>query len=369
MNRRDLMKTTALAGAALAARKVLAAPPPPRVTVPNGRTASWRLVDGTKVFHLVAEPVKHEFAPGLAIEAWGYNGGTPGPLIEATEGDRVRIYVTNKLPEPTTVHWHGMILPNGMDGVAGLTQPAIAPGQTFKYEFALKRAGTFLYHPHADEMTQIALGMVGMVVVHPRDEARPARDYALIAHEWKVPIGAARPDPLAMTDFNVLTFNSKCFPATEPLAVQTGDRVRIRLGNIGPMDHHPIHLHGHAFEVVETDGGPVPPSARVPGDDRARARRGDPRDRIHGDARRLAAALPHDPPRDEPDGPRRREPDRCRHARPRRAARARRPRLHDDGADRHGRDDADDPAAQQHLDGRRQGTVRGDRHGRDVHGS
>ncbi len=176
----------------------------------------------------------------------------------------MRIYVTNKLPEPTTVHWHGMIVPNGMDGVAGLTQPAIVPGQTFKYEFTLKRAGTFLYHPHADEMTQIALGMVGMIVVHPREPEPAARDFALLLHEWRVPIGAARPDPLAMTEFNVLTFNSKCFPATEPLAVQAGDRVRIRLANIGPMDHHPIHLHGHAFEVVETDGGRVPASARWP---------------------------------------------------------------------------------------------------------
>jgi manganese oxidase len=264
MNRRTMIKTTALAGAALAAHKALAAATPPRVSMPNGKPADWKMVDGTKVFHLVAEPVKHEFAPGLAVEAWGYNGGTPGPLIEATEGDRVRIYVTNKLPEPTTVHWHGMFVPNGMDGVGGLTQKEIEPGKTFRYEFPLVKAGTFMYHPHLDEMTQIALGMVGMVVVHPRNEERPARDYALIAHEWKVPIGAARPDPLAMNDFNVLTFNSKCFPATQPLVAQDGERVRIRFANIGPMDHHPIHLHGHAFEVVATDGGPVPKSARRP---------------------------------------------------------------------------------------------------------
>jgi len=157
-------------------------------------------------------------------------------------------------------------VPNGMDGVAGLTQPPIGPGKTFRYDFVFDRAGTFMYHPHADEMTQIALGMMGMIVVHPRSTAstRAVRDYALFAHEWMVPIGTRRADPLAMNDFNVLTFNGKSFPATAPLIAQVGDLVRIRLANLGPMDHHPIHLHGHAFEVVATDGGPVPPSARIP---------------------------------------------------------------------------------------------------------
>ena len=235
------------------------------VIVPDGHTLPFARRGGVKVFHLVAEPIRHQFAPGLDVEAWGYNGSTPGPLIEAVVGDRVRIYVTNKLPEPTTVHWHGVLLPNGMDGVGGLTQDPIAPGKTFKYEFTFTRPGTFMYHPHFDEMTQIALGMVGMIVVHPKEPpARRVRDFSLMIHEWKVPIGAGRPDPLAMTDFNVLTFNSKAFPATSPLAVETGELVRIRLGNLGPMDHHPIHLHGYAFEVVETDGGAIPEGRRWP---------------------------------------------------------------------------------------------------------
>lgn len=235
------------------------------VVVPNGSTLPFEKKGGVKIFHLVAEPVKHTIAPGLEIEAWGYNGSTPGPLIECVEGDRLRIYVTNKLPEPTTVHWHGVFVPAGMDGVAGLTQKPIPVGQTFKYEFTMKKAGTFMYHPHFDEMIQIALGMVGMIVVHPRrPPARRVRDYSLMAHEWMIPIGAKRPNPIAMNDFNVLTFNSKAFPGTEPLVAEVGDLVRIRLGNLGPMDAHPIHLHGFAFEVVETDGGPVPRSARVP---------------------------------------------------------------------------------------------------------
>ncbi len=241
------------------------------VVVPNGRTLPYRLRKGVKVFHLVAEPIVHEIMPGLEIDTWGYNGGSPGPLIEVTQGDRCRFYVTNKLPEPTTVHWHGVILPSGMDGVAGLNQRAIAPGQTFRYEYTFQHAGTFLYHPHYDEMTQIAFGMGGMIVVHPRGRdprvdarGRRVRDYSLMAHEWKIPIGARRPDPMAMSDFNVLTFNSKAFPATTSLVAEKGDLVRIRYGNLGPMDHHSIHLHGAPFQLVETDGGQVPPSARHP---------------------------------------------------------------------------------------------------------
>ncbi|HEY3803446.1 MAG TPA: copper oxidase [Kofleriaceae bacterium] len=276
ISRRKLLTTTLGAGAALAARGKLATAAPaassstgPRgkVVVPNGSILESKTSRGVKIFHLRAEPMKHVIVPGLEIEAWGYNGSTPGPLIEATEGDRVRIYVTNKLPEATTIHWHGVFVPAGMDGVAGLTQKAIPAGKTFKYEFVFDRAGTFMYHPHADEMTQIALGMIGMIVVHPRGgepSGKRVRDYALMMHEMMVPIGARRPEPLAMNDFNVLTFNGKAFPATDALVAETGDLVRIRLANLGPMDHHPIHIHGHAFEVVATDGGVVPPSARFP---------------------------------------------------------------------------------------------------------
>lgn len=242
------------------------ASPTSRLEVPNGRTLPFREISGVKVFHLVAEPVQNEFAPGLTAECWGYNGSTPGPVIEATEGDRVRIYVTNRLPEPTTTHWHGLFVPSGMDGVGGLNQPYIQPGQTFRYELDMTRPGTFMYHSHYDEMTQIALGAVGMIVVHPRAAraARADRDFVIMLHEWAIPPGARRPNPLAMSDFNVLTMNGKCFPATEPLMVEQGERVRIRFGNLGPMDHHPIHLHGYAFRTVATDGGPIPESAQWP---------------------------------------------------------------------------------------------------------
>lgn len=246
-------------------------PPPPNegyrpVLTTNNVTLPWKRVDGVKVFHLVAEPVRHEFAPGLVADCWGYNGRVHGPTLEAVEGDRVRIYVTNRLPEPTTVHWHGLLLPNGMDGVGGLTQPAIQPGETFKYEFPLIQHGTFMYHPHHDEMTQMAMGMMGLFVIHPREPGGPTvdHDFALLLSEWRIDVGAHRPNPSEMTDFNVLTINARCFPGTAPLVVRRNSRVRIRLGNLSAMDHHPIHLHGHHFTVTETDGGVVPESARRP---------------------------------------------------------------------------------------------------------
>ena len=233
------------------------------VVTPNGWTLPYTVRDGVKVFHLIAEPVKHEFAPGLLGECWGYNGTTPGPTIEVVEGDRVRIYVTNRLPEPTSVHWHGILLPNGMDGVSGMTQKAIQPGQTFHYAFTLRQHGTHMYHPHFDEMTQMALGMQGLFIIHPRNPARrPDRDFAIMLNEWRIDPGTSRPNPNEMLDFNVFTMNSKAFPATAPLVAKLGDRVKIRLANLSANDHHPIHLHGYQFRVTETDGGQTPPSAQ-----------------------------------------------------------------------------------------------------------
>ena len=224
-------------------------------------------VDGVKVFHLVAEEVDHEFAPGLRAKCWGYNGRVHGPTIEAVEGDRIRIYVTNRLVAATTVHMHGIFLPSGMDGVGGLTQKVIRPGETFRYELTLRQHGTFMYHSHHDEMTQMAMGLMGMIVVHPRKPSpdyRVDRDFVIMLSEWSIRPGAARPDPNAMADFNVLTMNAKAFPGTAPLVAKKGDRVRIRFGNLSAMDHHPIHLHGHYFKVVATDGGPIPLSAQWP---------------------------------------------------------------------------------------------------------
>lgn len=236
------------------------------VTTLNGSTLPWKLVDGVKVFHLIAEPVTHEFAPGLVANCWGYNGRVHGPTIEAVEGDRVRIYVTNRLPAPTTVHWHALLLPSGMDGVGGVSQRSIAPGETFKYEFTLRQHGTCMYHSHHDEMTQMQLGLMGLFVIHPKNPAAPPpdRDYAMLLSEWKIEVGAARPDPNEMTDFNVFTMNGRAFPGTAPLLAKKGERVRIRIGNLSTMSHHAIHLHGYQFLVTATDGGDIPASARWP---------------------------------------------------------------------------------------------------------
>jgi FtsP/CotA-like multicopper oxidase with cupredoxin domain len=218
---------------------------------------------GIKTFHLTAEQIKREFAPGMTVNCWGYNGQSPGPTIEAVEGDRVRILVTNNLPEKTTIHWHGIFLPNGMDGVGGLTQPHIPPGETWVYEFTLHQNGTFMYHPHSDEMLQMALGMMGMFVIHPRAPEHPRidRDFCILLHAFDVEPGTATPKPATMTEFNMWTMNGRIFPGIEPLVVRKGDRVRIRIANLS-MHDHPIHIHGHAFKVTGTDAGWIPSSAQ-----------------------------------------------------------------------------------------------------------
>ncbi|MDA8445782.1 multicopper oxidase domain-containing protein [Paracidovorax valerianellae] len=242
----------------------------PVVTL-NGWSLPWRMNAGVKEFHLVAEPVVREFAPGFMVKLWGYNGQSPGPTIEVVEGDRVRIFVTNRLPEHTSVHWHGQRLPNGMDGVSGLNQPAIPAGKTFVYEFTARRPGTFMYHPHADEMTQMAMGLMGLWITHPRLDARGRhplidtadRDYAFLLNAFAVEAGTRTPRVNEMTDFNIWAWNSRVFPAISPLVARRGDRVRVRVGNL-TMTNHPIHIHGHEFEVTGTDGGAVPRSARWP---------------------------------------------------------------------------------------------------------
>jgi len=291
-SRRDFFKAAGIAGGAVSAATVgrfaLAGLPEPVIqskpdTMPplvpntgrpynpvvtlNGWTLPWRMNQGVKEFHLVAEPVVREMAPGFKAHLWGYNGQSPGPTIEVVEGDRVRIFVTNKLPEHTSVHWHGQRLPNGMDGVSGLTQRSIKPGQTFVYEFVARRPGSFMYHPHADEMTQMAMGMMGLWITHPK-EKHPLidevnRDFCFLLNAFDIDPGSYTPKTMTMLDFNLWSWNSRIFPGIDSLNVRLNDKVRIRVGNL-TMTNHPIHLHGHEFTVTGTDGGPIPHTARWP---------------------------------------------------------------------------------------------------------
>ena len=152
-----------------------------------------------------------------------------------------------------------------MDGVSGLTQPAIGIGKTYVYEFVAQRAGTFMYHPHADEMAQMAMGMMGFWVTHPRDPSlhKVDRDYVMLLNSYDIDPGSATPKINTMLDFNLWTINSRAFPGVDAMVAARGDKVRIRVGNL-TMTNHPIHIHGHSFEVTGTDGGWVPPGARWP---------------------------------------------------------------------------------------------------------
>jgi manganese oxidase len=238
----------------------------PVVTL-NGWTLPWRMNKGVKEFHLVAEPVVREMTPGFKAHLWGYNGQSPGPTIEVVEGDRLRFFVTNKLPEVTSMHWHGQRLPNGMDGVTGLTQPPIEPGKTFVYEFVARRPGTFMYHPHADEMVQMAMGMMGFWVTHPKQKHplidEVDRDFCFLLNAYDVEPGSATPKIMTMLDFNLWSWNSRIYPGIDPLVVRKNDKVRLRIGNL-TMTNHPIHIHGHEFTVTGTDGGPTPKGSRWP---------------------------------------------------------------------------------------------------------
>jgi len=233
------------------------------VETPDLPRLPWKVVDGVKEFHLVAEPVRTEFVPGRVVDAWGYNGSVPGPTIEANEGDRVRVIFENHLPEMTTVHWHGLEVPMAMDGVPGLGQDPVMPGGRFVYEFTLHQHGTFFYHSHF-AMQEMA-GMIGLFVLHPKQSYQPKveRDFGLILQEWALLPNNTVPNTLAM-EFNWLTMNGKAGPACTPMLVRLGERVRLRIVNLG-MDHHPMHLHGNTWVVTGTEGGRVPEAAWTPG--------------------------------------------------------------------------------------------------------
>ncbi len=227
-----------------------AAPVP--VTTLDIEDLPFTMDNGVKVFHLVAEPVKQVIVPGRTFDLWGFNGSAPGPTIQATEGDRVRIIFDNHLPEQTGVHWHGLELPIEMDGVPGLGQKPVQPGERFVYEFSLHQNGTFFYHPHM--AMQEMVGMLGGFIIHPKNAYAPQvdRDYLIALQEYAVLPNSSIPNSMSM-EFNWLTFNGKAGPASTPMIIRHGERVRVRFINMG-MDHHPIHLHGFTFWETGREG-------------------------------------------------------------------------------------------------------------------
>ena len=252
------------------------APAPPAAPVPAGSLGRdvipvispdipdmpWTLDAGVKVFNIAVEHVRTEFVPGRIVDAWGFNGSVPGPTVQVNEGDRVRMIVENRLPEPYSMHWHGLEVPSNMDGMPGISQDPIAPGAKFVYEFTLRQNGTFFYHSHM--AMQEMMGTIGLFVVHPRQAHTPRvdRDFGVILQGWAILPNNTIPNSLAM-EFNWVTMNGKAGPAMTPMLCKRGERVRIRIVNLG-MDHHPMHLHGHQFYVTGTEGGRIRTTAVEP---------------------------------------------------------------------------------------------------------
>ncbi|CAA9535579.1 MAG: Multicopper oxidase [uncultured Thermomicrobiales bacterium] len=213
----------------------------------GGQPLAFELDGDVKVFRLTCQVVQWEVTPGKWVEAWTYNGVTPGPEIRVTEGDKVRIHVFNELPQSTAVHWHGLVVPNNQDGVPFLTQPPVKPGGAWTYEFQIRdgNAGTHMYHSHHNAAFQVTKGMLGAFIVEPKDPAsRPAfdREYTIVLNDG--PLGA-------------YSLNGKGFPATRPFAAKRGEKVLFRYMNEGLMIH-PMHLHGMPMLVTAQDGYLLP---------------------------------------------------------------------------------------------------------------
>jgi FtsP/CotA-like multicopper oxidase with cupredoxin domain len=232
------------------------------VVTPDVPDMPWRLEVGVKVFNITVGHVRTEFIPGRGVDAWGFNGSIPGPTIQVNEGDRVRLIVENRLPEGFSMHWHGLEIPNEMDGMPGISQELIPPGGAFTYEFTLHQNGTFFYHSHM--AMQEMMGLIGAFIIHPRRAHTPRvdRDFAIVLQEWAILPNNTIPNTLAM-EFNWLTLNGKSGPDTTPLLCKVGERVRVRFINLG-MDHHPMHLHGHTFTVTGTEAGRIRTTAEEP---------------------------------------------------------------------------------------------------------
>ncbi|TPM11376.1 DUF4396 domain-containing protein [Mesorhizobium sp. B2-3-11] len=254
------------------AMRDMAATDPRRVTASYDLAARgdqelpFRLENGIKVFELRPSVIRWQILPDVAVDAYAYNGQIPGPRIHIRQGDRVRINVTNDLPEETTVHWHGMILPNQMDGPAEITQAPIEPGQSYSYEFTATQHGTYFYHPHAKPDRTQALGLYGALIIdpsNPADEVQADHDYALELQEWLVRDGLTYPSmPMEGGMPNFFTINGRAYPSTDTIHMKLGETLKVRFIGTNNGFIHPMHIHGGPFEVVARDGETLAPPAR-----------------------------------------------------------------------------------------------------------
>ena len=225
-----------------------------------------RIENGVKVYDLEASVIEWNILPYERVMAYAFNRQVPGPRINLTEGDRVRFNVTNNLPEPTTIHWHGLIVPNAMDGPAEITQAPIPVGGRFSYEFTVQQAGTFFYHSHAHVDRQQALGLYGALLIQPRDATQAiTADQELVVQlqEWNEREGYTFPAmPMEGGMPNFFTINGKSYPSTETVHLRVGQHLLVRfIGSQGAFIH-PMHIHGGPFTVVATDGVTLPVQAR-----------------------------------------------------------------------------------------------------------
>lgn len=228
-----------------------------------------QIVDGVKVFNLDVSLIKWNILPDKQVAAYAFNRQVPGPRIHITEGDKVRIVVKNNLPDATTVHWHGLVVPNQMDGPADVTQPPIAPGASFTYEFTAMQRGTYFYHSHNDADRQQALGMYGALIIDPKSTNTTTtpvydQDVAIQLQEWTFKQGYTFPAmPMEGLLPNFFTINGKAYPATQTINAKVGEKIRFRFIGTNTSFIHPMHIHGGPFTIIETDGNPVPANAQI----------------------------------------------------------------------------------------------------------
>jgi len=226
-----------------------------------------RVENGVKVFDLETSVIQWNILPYEQVMAYAFNRQIPGPRIRVTEGDRIRINVKNNLPESTTVHWHGLILPNEMDGPAEITQEPIPPGETFTYEFTTQQRGTYFYHTHDHPDRQQGLGLYGALIIDPKEPVdTPPYDleYTIQLQEWLEREGYTYPAMLMEGGLpNFFTINGKAYPETDTIEMKVGQRLLLRFIGSNNNFIHPMHVHGGPFTIVETDGYPVPEGAQL----------------------------------------------------------------------------------------------------------